>query len=165
MNFSGTRREFLSRKKKSVLVVLCRRRHNKIATKHTYTRFVQKVSGLEMQRLFTGWDVFATSLDMFVHVLATHDTSFKWLRLLSWVQQVADVTPAFTSAIFTMCERTEQRISIKFCFKIRKTATETYQLLQQAYGDDAMACTQVFDWFLRFKEGRTSVESNPRPSG
>jgi len=32
------------------------------------------------------WDVFATSLDMFVHVLATHDTSCKWLRLLSWLQ-------------------------------------------------------------------------------
>jgi len=44
---------------------------------------------------------------------------------------------------------------------------ETYQLLQQAYGEDAMDCTQVFDWFRRFKEGRTSVESNPcsgRPS-
>ena len=36
-------------------------------------------------------------------------------------------------AIFTMCESTEQRICIKFCFKIGKTATETYQLLQQAY--------------------------------
>jgi len=29
-------------------------------------------------------DVFATSLDMFVHILATHDTR-KWLRLLSWL--------------------------------------------------------------------------------
>ena len=50
-----------------------------------YTRFVQIVSGLELQWLFTGWDVFATSLGMFVHVLATHDTSCKWLRLLSWL--------------------------------------------------------------------------------
>jgi len=61
-----------------------------------------------------------------------------------------------------MCESTEQRICIKFCFKIGKTATETYQLLQQAYGEDAMGRTQVFDWFLRFKEGRTSFESDPR---
>ena len=38
---------------------------------------------------------------------------------------------------------------------------ETYQLLQQAYREDAMGHTQVFDWFRRFKEGRTSVESNP----
>ena len=64
--------------------------------------------------------------------------------------------------IFTMCESTEQRICIKFCFKIWKTATETYQLLQQAYGEDAMGRTQVSDWFRRFKEGRTSSESDPR---
>ena len=38
---------------------------------------------------------------------------------------------------------------------------ETYQLLQQAYGEDAMGRTQVFDWFRRFIEGRTSVESDP----
>ena len=39
--------------------------------------------------------------------------------------------------------------------------------MQQAYGEDAMGRTQVFDWFRRFKEGRTSVESDPqsgRPS-
>ena len=35
----------------------------------------------------------------------------------------------YVIASFTMCERTEQRICIKFCFKIGKTATETYQLL------------------------------------
>jgi len=39
---------------------------------------------------------------------------------------------------------------------------ETYQLLQQAYGEDAMGRTQVFDWVRRFKEGRTPFESNPR---
>ena len=35
-----------------------------------------------------------------------------------------------------------------------------HQLLQHAYGEDAMGRTQVFDWFRRFKEGRTSVESD-----
>ena len=68
----------------------------------------------------------------------------------------------YVIAIFTMCESTEQCICIKFCFKIGKTATETYQLLQQAYGEDAVGRTQVFDWFRRFKECRTSVESDPR---
>jgi len=61
-----------------------------------------------------------------------------------------------------MFESTEQRICIKFCFKIGKTATETYQLLQQAFGEDAMGRTQVFDWFRRVKESRTSVESDLR---
>jgi len=68
----------------------------------------------------------------------------------------------YVITIFTMCESTEQRICIKFCFKIGKTATETYQLLQQAYGEDAMGRTQVFDWVSRFKEGRIFVQSNPR---
>jgi len=71
-------------------------------------------------------------------------------------------TCIYVIAIFTMCEGTEERICNKFCFKIGKTATETYQLLQQAYGEDAMGRTRVFDWFRRFKEGRTSVESDPR---
>ena len=59
-----------------------------------------------------------------------------------------------------MCESTEHRICIKFCFKT-KPATETYQLLQQAYGEVAMGRTHVFDWFRRIKEGRTSGESDP----
>jgi len=69
-------------------------------------------------------------------------------------------TCIYVIAIFTMCESTKQRICIKFCFKIRKTTTETCQLLQQAYDEDAMGRTQVFDWFHRFKEGRTSIESD-----
>jgi hypothetical protein len=60
-----------------------------------------------------------------------------------------------------MCESTE-RICIKLCFKIGKTPTETYELLQQAYGEDAMGRTQVIDWYRRFKEGRTSFESDPQ---
>ena len=71
-------------------------------------------------------------------------------------------TCVYVIATFTMCESTEQRICIKFCFKIGKTATETYQLLQQVYGEDAMGRTQVFDWFRRSKEGRSSVQSDPR---
>ena len=33
--------------------------------------------------------------------------------------------------------------------------------MQQEYGEDAMGRTQVFEWFRRFTEGRTSVESDP----
>jgi len=58
-----------------------------------------------------------------------------------------------------MCETNEQRICTKLCSKIGKIVTETYQLLQQAYSEDAMCHTQVF---RRYKEGRTSIESEPR---
>ena len=71
-------------------------------------------------------------------------------------------TCVYVITIFTMCASTEQRICIKFCFKIGKSLRETYQLLQKAYGEGAMSRTQVFDWFRRFKEGRTSVKNDPR---
>ena len=66
----------------------------------------------------------------------------------------------YVIVIFTICESTGHRICIKFCFKIGKTATETCQLLQQAYSEDAMGRTQVFDWFHRFKEGAPGAKQN-----
>jgi hypothetical protein len=35
----------------------------------------------------------------------------------------------------------EQRANSKFCFKMGKTATETFQLIKQAYGDNGLSCT------------------------
>jgi hypothetical protein len=37
-----------------------------------------------------------------------------------------------------------------------------YQLLQQTFGEDALGRTQVSVWFRRFRENRTSVESDLR---
>ena len=37
---------------------------------------------------------------------------------------------------------------------------ETYQLLQQAYAEDAMGRTQVFHWFRRFKEAAPDAKQN-----
>jgi hypothetical protein len=47
----------------------------------------------------------------------------------------------------------EQRANIKFCFKTGKTATETFKLIKQAYGDNALSRTQVFEWYARFWGG------------
>ena len=55
----------------------------------------------------------------------------------------------------------EQRISIKFCVKLNKSASETHHLLKEAYGDEVMSRARVFNWHKRFKEGRaTSQLSN-----
>ncbi|UYV66001.1 hypothetical protein LAZ67_3006129 [Cordylochernes scorpioides] len=35
----------------------------------------------------------------------------------------------------------EQRICIKFCFKLKKSATETYELIEEAFGDAALSLT------------------------
>jgi hypothetical protein len=38
----------------------------------------------------------------------------------------------------------------KFCFKTGKTASETFRLIKQAYGDNAVSCTWDFEWYARF---------------
>ena len=59
----------------------------------------------------------------------------------------------------TMTERVEQRYCIKFCHKLDDSQSETIRKIQQVFGDDAMGVTQIKEWFNRFKNGRTSVES------
>ncbi|XP_037573529.1 protein GVQW3-like [Dermacentor silvarum] len=61
-----------------------------------------------------------------------------------------------------MTERLEQRYSIKFCQKLGGSQVETIWKIQTAFGDDAMSSTQIKKWYNLFKDGRTSVESEPR---
>jgi hypothetical protein len=35
-------------------------------------------------------------------------------------------------------------------------------MLQQAFGDECMSRTQFFEWYSRFKTGRTSIDEDPR---
>ena len=61
------------------------------------------------------------------------------------------------------CRKTiEQRINIKFCVKLGKTATETLKMLRDVYGDSSMSRTRVFEWHKRFVEGREDVEDDPK---
>ena len=42
-------------------------------------------------------------------------------------------------------ERTvEQRYAVKFSFKLGKCAAETFELIEQAYGDDVLSRRRVF---------------------
>ena len=52
--------------------------------------------------------------------------------------------------------------AIKFCFKFGKNATETYGMLQTAFGASCMIWASVFGWNKRFKEGRESVRDDER---
>ncbi|GFV96557.1 protein GVQW3 [Trichonephila clavipes] len=61
-----------------------------------------------------------------------------------------------------MCENTDQRICIKFCFKLGKTGIEIYEMMKTAFGEEAMSRARVFEWIQRFKEGRQSVNSDLR---
>ena len=49
---------------------------------------------------------------------------------------------------------------MKFCFKLGKNATETYGMLQTAFGAYCMNLASVFEWHKRFKESRESVRDD-----
>jgi hypothetical protein len=50
-----------------------------------------------------------------------------------------------------MSDVKEQRICIKFYFKLGKTAAETHKTLKEAFGDNALGLTQTYKWFKHFK--------------
>jgi transposase len=56
----------------------------------------------------------------------------------------------------------EQRVNIKFCVKVGKTPAETYEMLQNVYGDESSSRSSVFEWFKRFKDGREDHQDDPR---
>jgi hypothetical protein len=57
----------------------------------------------------------------------------------------------------------EQRTNIKFLAKLKNTATETYQLVCEAYGEHNLSRARVFEWHRRFLGGREDVEDDERP--
>jgi transposase len=62
-----------------------------------------------------------------------------------------------------MTDRVEQRYRIKFCEKLGDTQVQTIDKIQQAFGDNGMSISHIKEWFNRFKDGCTSVHSEPRP--
>lgn len=57
----------------------------------------------------------------------------------------------------------EQRVRIKFYFKICRRVAETQNMIKQAFCDDALAQPQIYNWVNRFKNGRTSVDDDKHP--
>ena len=47
-------------------------------------------------------------------------------------------------------------------FQIGENFTESFQMLQQAYGEDCVSRTQCHEWYQRFISGRTSIEDDPK---
>ncbi|GFV47052.1 protein GVQW3 [Trichonephila clavipes] len=56
------------------------------------------------------------------------------------------------------------RINIKFLVKLKKSATETFQILIETYGDETLSREHVFEWYKRFSGGRVSGEDD-EPAG
>jgi len=56
----------------------------------------------------------------------------------------------------------EQRCAIKFCAKLRKSGSETLQLLRTAYGNAVLSSAQVLRCHKALKCGRECVEDKQR---
>jgi hypothetical protein len=54
----------------------------------------------------------------------------------------------------------EQRVAIKFCFKVSLSATETLLMMQKAYGNETVNRSKVFRWYSRFRDRRKLVEDD-----
>jgi len=66
------------------------------------------------------------------------------------------------SDIGGMAEVDEQKVCIKFCVRLGKTGSETFEMLKQAFGDSCKSRSRTFEWFGRFKNGRTSTANDDR---
>ena len=75
-----------------------------------------------------------------------------------------DSHPLWISKMQSGCEDIlQERYAIKFSFKLGKNdATETYGMLQTAFGASCMNRASVFERHKRFKEGRESVRDDVR---
>jgi hypothetical protein len=56
----------------------------------------------------------------------------------------------------------ERRAAIKYCVKLKKTITETFEMLKSAYGEECLSRTSVFEWHKRLKERRESLQEDER---
>jgi len=56
----------------------------------------------------------------------------------------------------------KQKVAIKFCVKAGKSAVETIELINKAYGSAAMSCANVYLWYARFRDGREDVKDDAR---
>ena len=65
-------------------------------------------------------------------------------------------------------ERLDQHYCIIFCQKLGDSQVETIRKIVTTFGDDAMGVREIKEWYNRFKDERTSVDSEPssgrRPS-
>ena len=53
-------------------------------------------------------------------------------------------------------------MAIKFCVKAGKSAVETIELINKAYGSAVICRANVYRWYARFRDGREDVNDDAR---
>ena len=49
---------------------------------------------------------------------------------------------------------------MKFCMKLSKSATETFDMICRVYGNEAMGRVKCFEWHTAFRNDRTSLDDD-----
>jgi len=57
-------------------------------------------------------------------------------------------------------KRTKQEVNIKFLVKLKETATETFMLICESYGEDALSKACTYAWYKSFSEGTWVTEDD-----
>ena len=80
----------------------------------------------------------------------------------------AIVESVWSEVVFVRCvtkmdrQKFEQSCAIKFCVKLGKSSTMTYERLQRPYGEHSLSRAHVFRWHNSFLEGQEQVEDELR---
>jgi len=98
-------------------------------------------------------------LDMFqlAFTLATDQMSFSFPS-----SRGSSTCPWYTVGRKMSDKNLMQRINIKFCVKIGKSASETLAVLTVAYGEYDMKKSSVFEWHRRFKGRERKCARRPK---
>ncbi|GFW83329.1 transposable element Tcb1 transposase [Trichonephila clavipes] len=93
-------------------------------------------------------------------LITLHSTVAFWL----WLRQDHKWRRRLQKSVckFKMQQSIEQRYAIKFCVRLGKSGASMLEMIQQAYGMESLSQAQVFRWHKMFKEGRESMEDEPR---
>jgi transposase len=59
----------------------------------------------------------------------------------------------------------EQRANVKFCQKLGRSPKETFNMMKQVYGEEALGRSTVFKWHQRFAQGKDNLEDDKRSGG
>jgi len=59
-----------------------------------------------------------------------------------------------------VADNNEQRVCVRFCLLLGKSAAETVLMLQEPFKEEALSKTQVYKWYSRFKGGEMSCEAS-----
>jgi transposase len=74
------------------------------------------------------------------------------------------ITIVLVKLVFRRVEgfKMQQTAANIFCVNLKKTATETFEMLKSAYGEECLSRAGVFEWHKRFKERRKSLQDEER---